>query len=318
VPAQRRIPLGVVLALLAVLTSLPLAVFAGALIYRTSKHQQEQVDRQNIEVARAISGAVDDEIEHTEAALAVLASIVPSDPSGLEAFYRICEETVAMQDWQAIRLATPSGDIVLSTDAPFGAAVHTSSPDWILRAAATAASAISSVRKDPDLKQWIVAIGVPVKKGAAVRYVIGARLFTKGFSEILQRQQLPPGGIVTLLDDTSVIVARTVNEDLGQNVLVIVGQIRATGTRFQAGDVFQGVLDLINLGAGPAGNLWDPPFAQRLHEVADDAVLESILLVGSLQLQHQAFTQIPGSHPDRVKTLNHFQNLENVFSSNTG
>jgi len=212
VPAQRRIPLGVVLALLAVLTSLPLAVFAGALIYRTSKHQQEQVDRQNIEVARAISGAVDDEIEHTEAALAVLASIVPSDPSGLEAFYRICEETVAMQDWQAIRLATPSGDIVLSTDAPFGAAVHTSSPDWILRAAATAASAISSVRKDPDLKQWIVAIGVPVKKGAAVRYVIGARLFTKGFSEILQRQQLPPGGIVTLLDDTSVIVARTVNE----------------------------------------------------------------------------------------------------------
>lgn len=211
-PAPRRIPLGAVLALLAVLTSLPLAVFAGALIYRTSKHQQEQVDRQNIEVARAISGAVDDEIEHTEAALAVLASIVPSDPSGLEAFHRICEETVAMQDWQAIRLATPSGDIVLSTDAPFGAPVHTSSPDWIVHAAATAASAISSVRMDPDLKQWIVAIGVPVKKGGSVRYVIGARLFTRGFSEILQRQQLPPGGIVTLLDDTPVIVGRTVNE----------------------------------------------------------------------------------------------------------
>ncbi|HEX4567119.1 MAG TPA: ATP-binding protein [Vicinamibacterales bacterium] len=210
--APRRIPLGAVLALLAVLTSLPLAVFAGALIYRTSKHQQEQIDRQNIEVARAISGAVDDEIEHTEAALAVLASIVPSDPSGLEAFYRICEETVAMQDWQAIRLATPSGDIVLSTDAPFGTAVHTRSADWILRAAATAASSISSVRMDPDLKRWIVAIGVPVKKGTSVRYVIGARLFTRGFSEILQRQQLPPGGIVTLLDDTPAIVARTVNE----------------------------------------------------------------------------------------------------------
>jgi len=213
VPASsRRIPLGAVLALLAVLTSLPLAVFAGALIYRTSKHQQEQVDRQNIEVARAISGAVDDEIEHTEAALAVLASIVPSDPSGLEAFYRICEETVAMQDWQAIRLATPSGDIVLSTDARFGAPVHASSPDWILHVAATAASAVSTVRMDPDLKQWIVAVGVPVKKGGSVRYVIGARLFTRGFSEILQRQQLPPGGIVTLLDDTPVIVARTVNE----------------------------------------------------------------------------------------------------------
>jgi signal transduction histidine kinase/CheY-like chemotaxis protein len=212
VSKPRRIPLGAVLALLAVLTTLPLAVFAGALIYRTSKQQHDQVDRQNIEVARAISGAVDDEIEHTQAALAVLASIVPADPSGLGEFYRICQETVAMQDWQAIRLASASGDIVFSTDAPFGTRVRVSNPDWIRRAAATGAPAISSVRMDPDLKQWIVAIGVPVKRGAAVPYIIGARLFTRGFSEILQRQQLPTGGIVTLLDDTPVIVARTMNE----------------------------------------------------------------------------------------------------------
>ena len=247
----RRIPLGAVLALLAVLTTLPLAVFAGALIYRTSKQQHEQVDRQNIEVARAISGAVDDEIDHTQAALAVLASIVPADPSGLEGFYRICQETVAMQDWQAIRLASPTGDIVFSTDTPFGTRVRISNPDWIRRTAATGAPAISSIRMDPDLQQWIVAIGVPVKKGTAVRYVIGARLFTRGFSEILQRQQLPPGGIVTLLDDTPVIVARTINEAAN------IGRGPSADFRRSIRDNAQGASRTMTLEGTPSYSAWN-------------------------------------------------------------
>ena len=100
--ATRRIPLGAVLSLLAVLTTLPLGAFAGVLIYWTWTHQQQQVERQNIEVVRAISGAIDEEVEHTIAALSVLATLMPPDSEGMRPFEIQSRGTASMQDWEAV------------------------------------------------------------------------------------------------------------------------------------------------------------------------------------------------------------------------
>jgi len=212
VPAPRRIPLGAVLVLLAVLTTLPLASFAGVLIYGTWKHQQEQVDQQNIEVVRAISVAVDQEVEHTIAALSVLATLVPPDTAGMRQFEDLCRKAAGMQDWQSVRLASPDGALLMETDA--GATDRATNADWVDTAVASGRASVSAVHRDPILQKWVVTIGVPVTTTeGTVRAVLGARLLATSFSAILQRQHTRGEGVAALLDQTPVIVARTRGEE---------------------------------------------------------------------------------------------------------
>ena len=213
-PTQRRIPLGAVLALLAVLTTLPLAIFAGALIYSIWTQQEEQVDRQNIEVVRAISVAVDQQVSRTIAALSVLESLVPPDRPVTREFYDHCRQAAETQNWEAVRLLSPSGDVLMSTDAPLGESGRLTSFDWVDAAVRTRQPAVSSVRKDPVLQKWVVMIGVPViTKDGSISGVLGARLFASSFSQILTSQHAAGEGVTALLDQTPVILARTRNED---------------------------------------------------------------------------------------------------------
>jgi signal transduction histidine kinase len=190
----------------------PLGLLAGDLIYRTWKHQQEQTDRQNVEVVRAVGVAIDQQVEHTIAALTVLTDLVPSDSTDMGDFYALCARIAKSQQWQSVRLATPSGHIVFSTETPLGGTPQAMNMDWVGEAVAESRPAVSTVRKDPETDRWIVTIGVPVGPKDHARYVLGARVPTSAFTAILRRQRTPANGVVTLLDTTPVIIARTLNE----------------------------------------------------------------------------------------------------------
>jgi hypothetical protein len=86
-------------------------------------------------------------------------------------------------------------------------------PDWIRTILETGNPGVSMARQDSETGRWVVNIGVPVRRGGTTRYVLGARLFARVFSEILARQNAPPGGVLTVLDSTPAIVARSRNED---------------------------------------------------------------------------------------------------------
>jgi signal transduction histidine kinase/ActR/RegA family two-component response regulator len=250
VRAPHRIPLGAVLALLAVLTTLPLAIFSGVLIYWTWTHQREQVERQNIEVVRAISIAVDQEVEHTVAALSVLATLVPPDASGLRQFEILCRSTAGMQDWEAVRLVTPSGAVLMSTDVA-GTPAPLASPDWVRTAIATRRPSVSTVSKDPVLQQWVVTIGVPViAPGGSVRAVIGARVFASVFSDILRRQRTPGDGIAALVDAQPALIARTRSEPKYQ------GQPASAEFAKRSREAHEGVLKSNTLEGSLAYSAW--------------------------------------------------------------
>ena len=78
-----------ILALLVLATTVPLGLFAGLLIAMSSQQQRAVVERQNVDTARAISIAIDKEVESTMDALAILGSVedllrgvfYPSGPS---------------------------------------------------------------------------------------------------------------------------------------------------------------------------------------------------------------------------------------------
>jgi len=209
---MRRLRLRTLLIILVLITTIPIALFAAWLISRSSAQQEVLVDRQNIEQARAIIVAVDQEFEDVIASLNVLALLDPIDADDMTRFNELSARVLPTHpEWESIRLIDPSFRVVASTGGPSTAALQ--HPEFVRQVIATRQPAVSHALREATSGRWMVTIGVPVIRGGQLRYVLGARLYVGAFSEILHRQSVQPGGVVTLLDAEPKIVARTLNED---------------------------------------------------------------------------------------------------------
>ena len=210
---MRRLRLRTLLAVLVLVTTLPVAAFAGWLISRWSAQQQALIDRQNIEQARAILVAVDKEVESTIASLNVLALLEAVDAPDKTEFITIASRILALHPgWHSVRLVDRSLQVLASTSSG-QAGFPVLDPDWARQILETGRPATSKVVRDPTSGEWIISIGVPVHHGRTASYVLGAKVYARMFNDVLQRQKAPLEGVVTLLDSTRRIVARTRNQD---------------------------------------------------------------------------------------------------------
>jgi PAS domain S-box-containing protein len=211
----RQVRLGTILALLVLVTTVPLGLFAANLIYGSWEQQIALVNRQNVERARAISMAVDQEVLNTIAQLNVLSTLEPIDAEDLRPFYDLASRMVALlPTWKAVRLIEPSSaHVLIDTSAPFGSAPSLLNDDWVREIRSTKKPASSTLQRDDATGEYFVSIGVPVVRGDRLRFVLGARVLASEFSEVLQRQQAPTEGVVGLLDSDLTIMARTRAED---------------------------------------------------------------------------------------------------------
>ena len=207
---MRRVPLGSILATLVLVTSVPLAVLAGWLTWTSGRQQQALIHAQNIERARAVSSAIDLEVERTMGALVALSTLDPVDAADLDHFIAIAARMLPIHPaWQAVRLIDQQLRVVASTtpgDQLIG------DPEWVGRIIATRRGSVSTVRRAQS-GEWVVNVGVPVIRRGTVLYVLAARLRAAALTDSLRRQKAPEDGVLTLLDVQQTIVARTRNED---------------------------------------------------------------------------------------------------------
>ena len=210
---MRRVRLRTLLIILILVTTLPVAAFAAWVISRSTVQQAALIDAQNVEQARAVLVAIDQEIEATIASLNVLALLEPVDEPDKTQFSQIAAGVLPLHPgWQVIRLVDPSLKVLSSTSGP-ATDVPLLDPDWVQEVIRTGGPAISGVLLDPATGQWVVSIGVPVNRAGRLKYVLGVRLYARMFGDILRRQKAPVDGVLTLLDRRPVIIARTRNED---------------------------------------------------------------------------------------------------------
>src|SRR5262245_29514565 len=210
--SMRRLRLRTLLILLVLITTLPIAVFAAWLISRSWAQQETLVDRQNIEQARAVLVAVDQEVEAVIASLNVLALLDPIDAVDKARFADITARVLPTHpEWESIRLVDPRFTVVASAGEESAAPLVDA--EWVRQTIATGKPTVSPAVQEPSSGRWMVTIGVPVVRGGHLKYVLGARLDARAFSQILQRQSVPPGGVVALLDGEPKIIARTANQD---------------------------------------------------------------------------------------------------------
>jgi PAS domain S-box-containing protein len=214
VESPRRVRLGTILALLLLVTIVPLGLFAGWLVVASWQQQQDLVNRQNVERARTIGVAIDQEVQSTITALNALVAITHVDADNLQAFHAAAMDMLSLQaGWQAVRLVEPPNRVLVNTAVPFGAPSALVADDWVRTVVETKRAAVSSLSRDPTTGERFISVGVPVMLRKQLRFVLGARILQSEFSSVLRRQQAPPDGVVALIDSSLLIIARTRGEE---------------------------------------------------------------------------------------------------------
>ena len=194
---------------------MPLGLFAANLIYTSWRQQSDQLNQQNEDRAHAIAAAIDREVQNTIAQLNIISTLEPMDSGGTRASYDVAAKVVAQRGgWQALRLVDPDAHVVFDTSIPYGQSATLVSDDWVKAIRDGHPFAVSTVKNDPATGSLFVSIGVPVRRGGQLRFVLGARVLASEFSDILRRQTAPPGGVATLLDSDLTIMARTRGEEV--------------------------------------------------------------------------------------------------------
>ncbi|MEJ0036392.1 MAG: ATP-binding protein [Gammaproteobacteria bacterium] len=208
-----KLRLRAILALLVLTTSVPLGLFAGILIVRSSHEQRAFVEQRNVETARAVSVAVDQHVESARAALQALAATdVLTTPQRIT-FNEVALRLVPTQPgWYAVLLVHPSGAVMADTALGDNDIPSFTTADWVQRVVRTKQPTVSNLFQDATAGGHFFVVAVPVVRGGEVRSVLAAQIRSTSLSEILRRQSAPPNGVMAVVDSAPVIMARTRGE----------------------------------------------------------------------------------------------------------
>jgi signal transduction histidine kinase len=214
VTPDRGIGLRLVLAGLALAIIAPVALVAALIVGNSFNEQLDRIERQNIEMARAVSIAIDQEVQNTTTALSLIAALELFDSTALNGFEELVHRVVPRQSgWHAMLLADSEGHTLVITTAEESGDPRQASPEWPLPVLATAKPNVSNVMTHAGDGDHFVIVSVPVLRENQVRYVLGAEVRSQSFTSVLQQQQTPSTGVITLLDRSKRILARTRNEE---------------------------------------------------------------------------------------------------------
>ena len=208
---RRRVGIRWVVAALVLAVVTPLTILGSFGIQRSWRRLRANLDRQNIATVRAISVAVDQEVQGTTAALNVLGELHALDSPDLPAFESLAARLLPFQPtWSAIVLSDVNGTILDGVPDRADGGARVGSEPWAKATAARNAFTVSNLFQLPGSAAHQLMIAVPIARDGRVVRVLGARIDSDGFSAILRRQQT--SGAVALVDATGVIVARTRDE----------------------------------------------------------------------------------------------------------
>ncbi|MEP7246364.1 MAG: ATP-binding protein, partial [Gammaproteobacteria bacterium] len=208
-----KLRLRAILALLVLTTTVPLGVFAGILIARSSGEQRSMVERRNVETARAVSVAIDQHVESVRAALQALAATELLDEPDRAQFNAVALRLVPTQPgWYAVLLVHPSGAVMADTALGPEDKPSFTTADWVRTVLQSKRPAVSNLFQDATTGGYFFVVAVPVVRSGDVRAVLAAQIRSSSLSDILRRQSVPPNGVIALVDGSPKLMARTRGE----------------------------------------------------------------------------------------------------------
>jgi len=198
---MKRVALRRRLLLLVATGLLPVAVMSALGLYGLYREQRTQTERTASELARALSTALDTELQQSIAALQVLAASPRLDRPELEPFRVQLERIVRLHpNWRELMLIDREGTVVLAasteSDEPLRKAVERESLEESL---ATLQPAVGYVARGPR-GHWGLPVRVPVVRDGNARLVLTAVVRPESLAAVAERQHMESGWVLTALD----------------------------------------------------------------------------------------------------------------------
>lgn len=213
------------LALLVVASVLPLLAFALGAQYMAYRDERAQAGQRALQLARALSLAVEGELRARVAALQVLAlspalrerssaggKAAEGRPMGDFAAFRAEAQALLVRQFTGanILLLREDGQQLVNTALPADAALPVRRHlDTLREVFATASPAVSNLYDGVGLGYPVVAVEVPVTRADGdVAYSLALNPSLDAFGEVIRRQNPPEGWVVTVVDRDARVVAR--------------------------------------------------------------------------------------------------------------
>lgn len=200
------------LIILTLATVVPAVLLAAGLIVYHTRLEQSSLERGMRDTARALSLALDRDIDDIKTGVETLSASRYLD--GTVDLARFYDEAVSVSKtfggWAV--LSDPSGRQVLNTSRPLGSAlpIPTMAGLEMMRSVAEGRkTVVSSVLVGIVSRQPAVIVSAPVVRDGQVRYVLDCPFPPMQFSKLLQEASLSRGWIALITDRDGGVVART-------------------------------------------------------------------------------------------------------------
>ena len=190
---------------------LPSLIGLGLLIFHFYETERAQLEQDALQTVRALTAAVDRDLEIGENAALALATARSIETGDLASFHARAKSLLRDEfPGFTFVLSDESGQQVLNTLRPYGEPLpRHGNPDQLRRVFATGKPVISDLYMGGVTKRPLVGVDVPVWRDGKVAYDLSVAFLPERLGRILTGQHLPPGRIVAIFDSKGVIVART-------------------------------------------------------------------------------------------------------------
>ena len=197
--------------LLVVLSALlPLLAVAAALAFVLVDKERKNTERELQDSARLLAQAVDTELQRSFAALQALSRSESLRRGDLKSFYSEASDVrKALGVWDNVLLLSPSAEHLLNLMRPYGAPLPpVPQPQGALEAVSTMKPYVSDSMKGRVETDWLMYVAYPAIHDGKVKYVIGATMNYRYWSDWLGKRTAP-GRTAAIIDRSFAILART-------------------------------------------------------------------------------------------------------------
>ena len=156
--------IGAYLVIMTTVITLPLILFVGYLMLKLEADEREDLLRETVEDARAISRNIDRRLQEMTTSLNLLSQFPELEAGNLAAFHSRISESLERQGLYAI-IATKDGTQKLNTRIPFGQPLNRVSADANLAAVVAANRvAVSNIFYGSTGKEWVFNVTLPLPR----------------------------------------------------------------------------------------------------------------------------------------------------------
>jgi len=207
---MRRVPLRSRLFLLVAAGLLPLAVVSGAALFFMHQQNRESAEKSVLEVARALSTAIDAELRRTMDVLEVLSTSPTIEEGDLRAFHDRARRIHSLQhNWQSVQLFDAAGKALISTAVPFGAPLAPAPENESVALATRTGEPLVGYLVRGANGLWGFPVRFPVVRAGRVRYVLTAVIDPAAILDVLLLTRVPDEWVVSVADARGIRVTRT-------------------------------------------------------------------------------------------------------------